>query len=279
MGVNLIPNQLVKLFDANDFNVRNNSCTWDDRVYCQVVREEQTTMFQVEVTAEDDVDLLTNGDFNSSGTGWNVQTPGWLFSGVGQALGSSIGGLGAHLNQTIPARIPASTGFEPQSYYCVEFNIDSFSGDVQVLVDLATVPNAGNENALAVREPGTYRVYLESLTSTSVIVSLLVSPITFGASGHAIFDYVHFIKLTTPVVTIENLAGVTQRTLTPFAREQDRINYAIDWLGLTVETSYQVCLTGVDDLTFNFLDFGLALGTEGGAAIALEEGGFLKYYG
>lgn len=279
MAVNVISNQLVKLYASEDFNTRNDKCTWDTRTYCQVVRPEQTTMFQVQVTPQTGDDILTNGDFNDA-TGWSSVNPIWVFYN-GQYRGL--------IGPDIPtASSSQSVAVDASSYYCLEFNIDSIHGDnVCAGVGLSGTPNAGNQNGIIVSEPGTYKLYFKStigmITSTSVNVVLSVVPCDAGEflkeGDFVVWDYIHFTKLTTPVVTIEDLSGVTKRTLTPFAQEQDRINYAIDWFGLTTETSYRVCVTGVDDLDFNFLDYALALGTEGGAAIELEEGGFLKWYG
>ncbi len=89
MAVNVIGNQLVKLFTTDDFNTRNDKCTWDTRTYCQVVREEQTTMFQLQITAQDDVDLLQNGDFNSP-IGWDDDNPAWEII-VGVSFGAIVG--------------------------------------------------------------------------------------------------------------------------------------------------------------------------------------------
>lgn len=284
MAVNVIGNQLVKLFSTDDFNTRNDKCTWDTRTYCQVVREEQTTMFQIQVTPQDDVDILGAGDFDTVNplTVWEIESNAFTVVGGGKAVGlvaADSRDSTAILNQTIDplALKSGQTAVDEQSYYCIEFNIDSITGPPsQVGVGISGEPNAANNNGIIVNTTGTHRLYWKSLTSNKVTVSLSITSFTTGAT--VVFDYIHFVKLTTPIVTIEDLSGVTKRTLTPFAQEQDRINYAIDWLGLPF-TSYRVCITGVDDLTFNYLDFALALGTEGGAAIELEEGGFLKWYG
>lgn len=267
MALEIIENQLVKLFSVEDFNQRNKRLTWDSRTYCQIVRTEQKTMFQVRVTEATGEQLILNHDFTDS----PIALPSW----------NEIGGIWmndngrAYGDTDTFASITQSVAVDLNSYYVIEVKIDELGYILpRAAIGATLTPDYSNGVLRVVETPGTYQIYFSSLASTSVLVSVGIQ----GIRKYVKVDYVTMYKLTTPTVTLETCAGVLKRTITPFARELDLINYEVEWLDLP-DDCYRVCVTGVDDLDYNYLSFALSLGTEGGAPLMMEDGGFIKWYG
>lgn len=268
MAVNLIGNQLVKLYSVEDFNERNKRLTWDTRTYCQVVREEQITMFQVQVTPQTDDELISNWDFDDSPISlpdWNIISGSWI-NNNGIAIGENTGSSFAQITQSVV--------LDANSYYIIEFDLEYLSSGATFQVSVAPVPDYNNFAGIAVTDTGEYKLSFVSDQSTNATIIIKVS----GIRPRGGIDFISMKKLSTPTVTVEDCEGVTKRTLVPFAREQDYINYSVEWFGLPFGC-YRICMTDVDDLNYNYLEFALALGTEGGSPIMMEEGGLLKWMG
>lgn len=267
MALELIENQLVKLYNVEDFNQRNKRLTWDQRQYCQIVRTEQKTMFQVRVTEATGDQLVLNHDFTDN----PIALPNW--NQIGD-LWINDNGLATGETYTFTA-ITQSVAVDPNSYYVIEVKIDELGYEQpRAAISANLTPDYDNDVLRVVETPGTYQIYFSSLASTSVFISVGIQ----GIRKNIKVDYVTMYKLTTPVVTLETCTGTLKRTITPFARELDLINYEVEWLDLP-EDCYRVCMTGVDDLDYNYLSFALSLGTENGAPLMMEDGGFIKWYG
>lgn len=278
MAIELIPNQLVKLYDTENFNQRNKRLTWDYRQYCQIVRDEQTTQFQVRLTAATGANLVTNGDFESNYSNWLIYigTVGTNFNiATGQVLQIIKDGLYAPtIYQTITTE--ANT-----QYKCTVDVLQLLgSGDAEVgfsvLASITDVKvNVAFDKATYGSTPGQLDFYFYSGSSTSLQLYISFD----GQQGDIVYlTNVEIVKLTEPVVTLEDTGGTTIETLTPFARALDVITYQVEWAEKT-EQQYRICITGVDDLNLNYLDKALALKTEGGEPIELQQGGYLKWYG
>lgn len=270
MAVVLIPNQLVKLYKTTDFNTRNKKLTQDFRQYCQIVKDEQTTMFQVKVTEEGD-QMLQNPDFESSLNNWSEITEQWQYSN-GQAQAIKQPGIDAVLQQTI--FLTANTT------YALTVDIGLFSGSVDAYLIL-NAQNGEQQSIQITRDefgttPGKHTLYWNTGPYTYHLIRLIAG----GSTGDLVYvNSVTLYKLTTPTVTLETCTGTTVKTIPVYARGQDRITYAIEWFGME-ETCYRVCLEGVDDTEYNYLENALALSTEGDLPIELEDGsGFLKWFG
>lgn len=269
MAVVLIPNQLVKLYNTQTFNQRNKKLTQDYRTYCQIVKQEQTTMFQVKVTPEGD-DLLTNGAFESNLSGWSETQQLWQWS-AGQAQAIKQSGIDAVLQQTI--------FLSTNTTYALTVDIDLFSGSQNGYLIL-NAQNGENQSIKIERSeygttPGQFTLYFNTGAYTYHLIRLIAG----GNTSDLVYvNSVSLHKLTEPTVTLEDCSGNTIKTIPVLARGEDRITYSIEWFGLD-DDCYRVCLTGVDDTEYNYLDDALALGTEGDEPIALEDGGFLKWFG
>lgn len=269
MAVVLIPNQTVKLYKTETFNQRNKKLTQDYRTYCQIVKEEQTTMFQVKVTPEGN-ELLTNGDFASDLSGWSYSTPQWQYSS-GQA--QAIVGFAGYTD------LSQSLNLSTNTTYALTIDIALFSGSQNFYLNFFVFN--GEQHGIQISRdefgstPGVFTVYFNSGVYTHHEIRI----VAVGAIGDlAYVNFVSLYKLTEPTVTLDDCDGNTVRTLTPFARGQDRITYSIEWFGLN-DDCYRICLTGVDDTELNYLDNALALATEGDEPIELEDGGNLKWFG
>lgn len=269
MALELIENQLVKLYDTENFNQRNKRLTWDQRQYCQIVREEQKTMFQVRVTEATGEQLVSNHDFTDNPTA----LPDWYTLGDGTWVNDN--GRAYVYDSYSFATITQSILVDPNSYYVIEVKIDEMGYESpKAVMSASPTPDYDNLAMIATTEPGVYKFYFSSLSSTSVLLSIG----TQGLRKYLKIDYVTMYKLTTPTVTLETCTGTLMRTIPPYSRELDLINYEVEWLDLP-EDCYRVCMTGVDDLDYNYLSYALALGMENGAPLMMEDGGFIKWYG
>lgn len=270
MAVNLIGNQLVKLYSVEDFNERNKRLTWDTRTYCQVVREEQITMFQVQVTPQTDDELISNWDFDDSPIAlpdWNIIAGDWI-SDNGMAVGMSAGTGVAIISQNVV--------LEADAYYIIEFDVSDFDRfGTHVTVSIIPTPDYDNFAAITVNTEGTHVFYFYSEQSITADIFIAIDG---TIRPRASIDFISMKKLSTPTVTVEDCEGVTKRTLVPFAREQDYINYSVEWFGLPFGC-YRICITEIDDLNYNYLNIALAIGDENGAPILDEEGGIIKWMG
>lgn len=272
MAVNIIPNQLIQLVPLNgeDQNELNHRLMWDYRNYCQVVRTEQTTMFQVQLTPETGENIIPNGDFDDS----TVYLANWnLLSGTGQAWN----GLAVIRSFGVPfADIQQTVNVEQNSYYYIEFEVQDITPNSQVVVSVLPTPDYGNFAALAANEPGTYRFYFKSLSSTTASIDITL---TGALRPQVNMEFVNMIKMSYPAVTVKTCETETLvRTVLPIDVQEDRANYAIDWYGLDYGC-YRICLSGIDDLTYNYLAYALALGAENGAPLMMEDGGFINWFG
>lgn len=276
MAVNIIPNQVVKLFDTENFNQRNKRLTQDYRQYCQLVREEQTSMFQIQVTPETGDELLTNADFDSALTGWNydydIVNGFWQVSGTSQVQGK-IGFAGfTDLLQNVT--------LTANKMYRLRADVLNVVSSTNLSIRMIAVAGESYDKTWYINDIGKQQNILTMYFFTNGYTDFDIKFVITGGLDNLVYlSAISLVELSEPVVTIEDCdGGVTQRTLTPFSRAEDRINYAIEWFGLT-ERCYRVCVTNVDDLDFNYLDRSLALSTEGGQPIELEQGGLLRWYG
>lgn len=270
MAVRVIPNQLVKLYDAETFNQRNKRLMLDYRTYCQIVRSEQTTMFQLQLLP-DSGNLVTNGDFLNDISGWNVINQTWRWAS-GSLQGEKTNAGQAYIQQyfTVTANKAHKLTLTAQ------FTNLSSTLTVAIL-------NGANTNTTQVvysaadygTTPFEITLFWNSESDTTVYINLLLNG---TLRDLVLIDDVEFYSLTEPVVTLETCAGELVKTIPVFARADDFINYAVDWFGLD-EDCYRICISGVDDTEKNYLDDALALDTEGGEAIELEQGSNLNWYG
>lgn len=272
MAINVIPNQLIDLipYNGEDNNELNHRLMWDYRNYCQVVRTEQTTMFQVQLTPETGDNIIPNGDFDDNTVylaNWNI-TGGTAQPYNGLAVIRSFGVPFGGINQNV--------NVSQNSYYYIEFEVQDITPNSQVVVTVNPTPDYGNTSALAVTEPGTYKFYFQSLQSTMASIDITL---TGALRPQVNMEFVNMIKMSYPAVTVEGCDnGVTYRTVLPVDVQEDRANYAIEWNGLDYGC-YRICLTGIDDLTYNYLEYALALGAENGAPLMMEDGGFVNWFG
>lgn len=270
MAVRLIPNQLVKLYDTETFNQRNKRLTWDYKTYCQIVREEQTTMFQVQLLP-DSVDLITNGDFVNDISGWNVVNPAWQYAS-GRLQGTKDNPGNAQIEQS--KAVTTNTVYK----LTLTAQFTNLTSRLGVYMINGALDNTSIVNYYA-SDYGTQPFEITQFWNSGSDTLLYVG---FTLSGNlrdlVYIDDVEMYSLTEPVVTLETCTGTFIKTIPVFARADDIINYAVEWFGLD-EDCYRICMSGVDDTESNFLDGALALSTEGGENIELEQGSNLNWYG
>lgn len=270
MPVRLIPNQLVKLFDTETLNQRNKRLTLDYRTYCQIVRDGQTTMFQVQMLTEGE-SIITNGGFEVDISGWNVIIPQWQY-----ATGRLQGKVDSSITASISQGLTMTSGGTYELTLTIQFTNATSSLTVQ-LTDTAqtnqsTVTYTAAEYGTS---PFTVTQYWYVGSST---VGYIMMELAGNIRDLVYIDDVSLYELTEPTVTLETCGGVLVETVPVFARSNDYLSYAVNWLGKD-EGCYRVCMTGIDDTEKNYLDNALALATEGGAPLELEQGGYLKWYG
>lgn len=266
MPVRLIPNQLVKLFEVETFNQKNKRVTQDYRQYCQVVREEQTTMFQVQLLPDSD-SIITNGDFTSDLSWWNIDNPTWQWaSGRAQAMISSAANPYLFQNLSTTAgrayKITATIDFENiTSKLTIQIN----QGGIPTWVFFAS--DYGLDQF-------TVELYFTADQASAQLIFIMQ-----GNERDIMFiDEVAIERLSTATATLEDCDGNLIETIPAYAQANDFITYKVDWFG-KAEGCYRICLTGTEDTENNYLDFALALGQENGGALELEQGGFIKWYG
>lgn len=266
MPVRLIPNQLVKLFEVENFNQKNKRVTQDYREYCQVVRDEQTTMFQVQLLPDSE-SLITNGDFLSDLSGWNVAATTWQWaSGQAQAIKTSAA------NPNLFQTINTTSG----RVYKITVTIDfvNTTSKLTVSVSQGTLPAwvfFASDYGL---DPFTVDLYFTADQATAQLIFIMQ-----GNTGDILMlDDISVERLSIATATLEDCDGNLIETIPAYAQANDYITYKVDWFG-KAEQCYRICLTGTEDTENNYLDYALALGTEGGAALELEQGGFIKWYG
>lgn len=271
MPVRLIPNQLVKLYKTQDFNALNKRRTQDYRQYCQLVREEQTTMFQVELLPDSE-SIITNGYFTDNISGWFPQIPQWQW-----ASGRLQGEVQA--TSTPPSIIQPLTVTPARAYVLtMTIQFTNITSDLAVqLTDTAgtsvstVIYTAAQYGTL----PFTITQYWISGASTSAIIF-------FNLNGYiddlVYIDDVTLLRASAPAVTLEDCSGNLIETLSTFAQSGNIAVFQVEWFGKP-EGCYRICLEDTEDTEVNYLDGSLALGTEGGAPIELEQGGFLKWFG
>lgn len=269
MAVRLIPNQLVKLYDTETFNQRNKRLTLDYRQYCQIVREEQTTMFQVQLLPNS-TNLIGNGDFQNNINSWTVINDTWRWAS-GQLQGEKTDTGNAHIRR----QFSTTSGKTYRVTGTVQF--------VNLTCELTViVRNAGSTTLNAIRydavdygtQPFQFEVFRYADTALASVEFLLDGNMRDLVN----IDDVEAYELTEPTVTLERCSGELVKTIPVFDRTDDYLTYAVDWYGLS-EDCYRICIEGIDDTEHNYLDLALALGTEGGNPIELEQGGFLKWFG
>lgn len=266
MAVRLIPNQLVKLFKTETLNQKNKRVTQDYRQYCQVVREEQTTMFQVQLLPDQE-SLIVNGDFENDISSWQVVNPTWQFaSGRLQGIKSST----AH--PYIYQQINTTIGRVYRLRFTVEFvNLTSL---LIVAATQGVVPIWAYRASDYGTDEFTDEVYFTSDLATTQITFILT-----GSIGGVVFiDDVSVERLSIPAATLEDCDGNLIENIDIFAQANDYATFAVEWFGKP-DGCYRICLTSTEDTDSNYIDVALSMGTEGGASIELEQGGFLKWYG
>lgn len=266
MPVRLIPNQLVKLFEVETFNQKNKRHTQDYRTYCQVVREEQTTMFQVELLPDSD-NLITNGDFTDDITSWQQVTPTWQWaSGRLQGMKSSAASpLIYQQVTTVVGRVYKITG---------TIDFENSESELVVIANQGTIQTWVYSAADYGLDQFTFEVYFTADLTTAQIQFLFK-----GNERDIIYlDEIAVERMSVSTATLEDCNGNLIETISAYAQAGKYITYAVDWFG-KAEGCYRICLSGTEDTEYNYLDYALALGTEGGAAIELEQGGFIKWYG
>lgn len=267
MAIRLIPSQLVKLFDREDSNQRNKRLTLDYRTYCQIVREEQTTMFQLQLLPDSE-NLITNGDFQSDISGWTITNPTWQWAS-GRLQGEKTGAGDADISQTVTVT--------PNKTYHLTFNAQFGQQSGRLLVFVIGTTYA-ETLIFDVSEYGTDSFTGEIFFNTAD-TEVTISFILVQDERDLIYiDDVTLFSLTEPTVTLETCNGDLVETIPVFARSNDYLSYAVDWFGKD-EGCYRICIEGADDTEKNYLDRALALSTEGGAPIELEQGGYLKWFG
>lgn len=270
MAIRLIPNQLVKLYKTQDFNATNKRRTQDYRQYCQLVREEQTTMFQVELLPDQE-SIITNGYFTDNISGWNVIIPAWQWAS-GRLQGEVVSVLEAGLSQGLT--VTASRAYVLRMTIQFVNTSSSFSVSLSDTAgtSVSTIAYTASEYGLL---PFTVTQYWTAGTSTSAFLAISLT----GNVGDLIYiDDVTLERLSQPVATLEDCSGNLIETLTTFAQAGNVAVFAVEWFG-KAEGCYRICLDDTEDTEENYLDRALALGTEGGNPIALEQGGFLKWFG
>lgn len=270
MPIRLIPNQLVKLYKTQDFNTVNKRRTQDYRQYCQLVREEQTTMFQVELLPDEE-SIITNGYFTNSISGWNVIIPAWQWAS---------GRLQGEVESLIDAGLSQGLTVTASRAYTLTMTIQFTNLTSSLSVQMSDT--AGTSVSTVIYDAATYGLnqftitqYWTSGTSTSAFI-------LFSLAGNirdlVYIDDVTLVRLSEPVVTLEDCEGNLIETLSTFAQAGNVAVFAVEWYGKP-EGCYRVCLEDTEDTELNYLDRALALGTEGGAPIELEQGGYLKWFG
>lgn len=266
MPVRLIPNQLVKLFEVENFNQKNKRVTQDYREYCQVVRDEQTTMFQVQLLPDQD-SIIVNGFFENDISGWQNVLGTWQWAS-GRLQGQKTGSPDAFIYQQI------STTIGRVYKLTVTIQFVNISSVLTVTANQGTVPTwifYATDYGL---DPFTVDVYWTSDLATANITFLLG-----GASRDLVYiDDVYVQRLSLSTATLEDCNGNLIETIPAYAQANDFITYKVDWFG-KAEQCYRICLTGTEDTENNYLDFALALGQENGGALELEQGGYIKWYG
>lgn len=266
MPVRLIPNQLVKLFEVETFNQKNKRVTQDYRQYCQVVREEQTTMFQVQLLPDSE-NLISNGDFTTDISDWQLVNGTWQFaSGRLQGVKSSAA------TPNIYQQINTTIGRVYKLTLTIQFvNLTSL---LTVVINQGTIPTFVYHASNYGLDAFTVDMYWTSDLAT-VQVTFLLS----GNAGDIIFiDDVSVERLSEATATLEDCNGNLIESIPVYAQAGEYVTFKVDWFG-KAEQCYRICLTGTEDTENNYLDYALALGQESGAALELEQGGFIKWYG
>lgn len=270
MPIRLIPNQLVKLYKTQDFNTVNKRRTQDYRQYCQLVREEQTTMFQVEVLPDSE-NLVTNGDFQNDISGWNIINIGWEWAS---------GALQGENENAARAQIQQYFTVTAQRVHVFSMTVRFISTTAELTVTLANGTNTNTTSQLYSAadygtQPFVITLFWNSQSDTTVYINFLLD----GNIRDLVYiDDVSMYRSSAPVVTLETCTGDLVETLTTFAQSGNVAVFAVEWFGKP-EGCYRICLEDTEDTEANYLDAALALGTEGGNPIELEHGGYLKWFG
>lgn len=265
MPVRLIPNQLVKLYDTETLNQRNKRLTLDYRQYCQIVREGQTTMFQLQLLPDSE-NLITNGDFQNDISSWNVANPTWRFAS-GQLQGEKTDFGSPNIEQSFTAVVGKT------------YVVRGTARFTNLTSSLTIVPNSGLGTVVyAASEYGTTSFEFEAFFVATIVNPVLVFLLSGNIRDLVYIDDVVVYSLSQPTVTLETCNGDFVATIPVFAQSSDYVSYAVDWTERP-EGCYRICIDGIDDTQKNYLDRALALGTEGGAPLELEQGGFIKWFG
>lgn len=265
MAVQLIPNQLVKLYKTETFNERNKKFHQDYRTYCQIVKQEQTTYFQLKTLPEGN-QLLTNGEFTNNLSGW-LTIGTWQWS-AGQAQG---------IMGTSSILLFQSKILSTDTNYALTVNVAKFAGSAGVSLNLKA--ESGEVHAIEISRalygtnPGEFTLYFNTGAYTYHIIGLTLT----GDAGDLVYlEDVSLYKLTTPTVTLETCTGTNIKTIPVLDTGNGRLTYGVEWFGLD-DDCYRLCITDTEDLNKNYLAEALALSTEGEDPIELEDGGFLNW--
>lgn len=270
MPVRLIQNQLVKLYKTEDFNTINKRRTQDYRQYCQLVREEQTTMFQLELLPDSE-SIITNGFFTDNISGWNVIIPAWQWAS-GRLQGEIMSSIAAGLSQGLT--VTASRAYE--------LNMTIQFTNLSAVLTVTMSDTANTSVSSVIYDAATYGLDPFTITQFWTSGTSTSGFILFTLSGNVrdlvYIDDVTLVRLSQPVATLEDCNGNLIETLSTFAQAGNVAVFAVEWFGKP-EGCYRICLEDTENTEFNYLDRALALATEGGAPIELEQGGYLKWYG
>ena len=270
MGATLIPNQTVTLIENDEtLNQRNSRLFWDRREFCQLIKNNQVTQFQMKVTPVSGNNLIANGDFNGNLNSW-TRNPIYLFiylNGKANSVSST----------TQLAQLYQPTPILANKTYRVDFDV-AFFGDGQTFLSVnldSSTPIGGSLILDSVNfVDGTYSTYWRTGTVSTTNITFGVN--TSDLSSYVTIDNVTLYELTEPIVTLEDCNGNYIKDINTVARYKDYITYTHPWT--QADGCYRLCFYNTnDDSSFNLLGEGLCIVDERNAAFFDEKSECIKY--
>lgn len=197
----------VKQNQPLGFNIASDSCGCGGH-FCLPVQADDSLYLQTELTAANNTNLVTNGEFSSDPGGWTLGT-GFTISG-GKLAGTTSGA----------AAVSPKIGLTAGRVYLVQAKVTKTSGS----------PTAGNGwnltiNSESLELPDNNSHYNQSLTASWIYRPDTIADDNIQVSANFSFgyevDYVRVYEFSTPGLAIHDMAGNILAAVTAFTGDND----------------------------------------------------------